>query len=113
MNSVKNLFTDIPENLRDELVETILQTSSFRIERIVSRGQRSQDGFWYDQDEDEWIILLKGSAVLRFEDQPENIIMTPGNYINIEKHRRHRVEWTDPEQETIWLAIHYQVRNKK
>jgi cupin 2 domain-containing protein len=113
MNSVKNLFTDIPENLRDELVETILQTSSFRIERIVSRGQRSPDGFWYDQDEHEWIILLKGGAVLRFEDQSENIIMTPGNYINIEKHRRHRVEWTDPEQETIWLAIHYQVSSKR
>ena len=113
MNSVKNLFADIPENLRDELVETILHASSFHIERIVSRGQRSPDGFWYDQDEHEWIILLKGSAVLRFEDQSENTIMTPGNYINIEKHRRHRVESTDPEQETIWLAIHYQVRNKK
>ena len=113
MKSVKNLFADIPENLRDELVETILQTSSFRLERIVSRGHCSPDGFWHDQDEHEWIILLKGSAVLRFEDQSENIIMNPGNYITIEKHRRHRVEWTDPEQETIWLAIHYQVRNKK
>ena len=110
MNAEKNLLAEIPENLRDELVETILQTSSFRIERISSRGQRSPDGFWYDQDEDEWIILLKGSAVLRFEDQSENITMTPGNYINIKKHRRHRVEGTDPEQETIWLAIHYQVR---
>jgi cupin 2 domain-containing protein len=54
-----------------------------------------------------------GSAVLCFEDQSENITLTPGNYINIEKHRRHRVEWTDLEQETIWLAIHYQLRNKK
>jgi cupin 2 domain-containing protein len=113
MNSVKNLFADIPENLREELVETILQASSFRIERIVSRGHCSPDGFWYDQDEHEWVILLKGSAVLRFEDQSENISMNPGDYINIEKHRRHRVEWTDLEQETIWLAIHYQVRNKK
>ena len=107
MNSIKNLFTDIPKNLKDELIETILQTSSFRIERIVSRGHCSPDGFWYDQDEHEWIILLKGSAAIRFEDQCEDIIMTPSNYINIKKHRRHRVEWTDPEQETIWLAIHY------
>jgi cupin 2 domain-containing protein len=113
MNSVKNFFADIPENLRDELVETILQASSFRIERIVSRGHCSPEDFWYDQDEHEWVIILKGSAVLRFEDQSENIIMNPGNYINIEKHRRHRVEWTDPEQETIWLAVHYQVRNNK
>ena len=113
MNSIKNLFADIPENLRDELIETILQTSGFRIERIVSRGHCSADGFWYDQDEHEWVILLKGSAILRFEDQSENITMTPGNYINIEKHQRHRVEWTDPEQETIWLVIHYQLSNKK
>ncbi len=109
MNPVKNLFADMPGSLKDELVETILQTSGFRIERIVSRGHCSPDGFWYDQDENEWVVLLKGSAVIRFEDQSENISMNPGNYINIEKHRRHRVEWTDPEQETIWLAIHYQV----
>jgi cupin 2 domain-containing protein len=109
MNPVKNLFADIPENLRDELVETILQASSFRIERIVSRGHCSPAGFWYDQGEHEWIILLKGSAVLRFEDQSESITLTPGNYINIEKHRRHRVECTDTEQDTIWLAIYYQV----
>jgi cupin 2 domain-containing protein len=113
MNPGNNLFAEIPGNPRDELVETILQTSGFRVERIVSRGHCSPDGFWYDQDEHEWVVLLKGSAVLRFEDQSENIIMNPGNYINIEKHRRHRVEWTDPEHETIWLAIHYQVRNKK
>ena len=113
MNSVKNLFEDIPENLREELVDTILHASSFRIEKIVSRGHRSPEGFWYDQDEHEWVILLKGSAVLRFEDKSEDISMNPGNYINIEKHRRHRVEWTDPEQETIWLAIHYQMQNNK
>jgi len=113
MNPVNNLFADIPENLKDELIETVLQASSFRVERIVSRGHCSPDGFWYDQDEDEWIILLKGGAVVRFEDQSENVIMNPGDYINIEKHRRHLVEWTDPEQETIWLAIHYQAGNKK
>jgi len=109
---MKNLFADIPENLSDELSETLLQTSSFRIERIVSRGHCSPENFWYDQDENEWLILLKGSAVLRFEDQSENITMNPGNYINIEKHRRHRVEWTDSEWETVWLAVHYKDFNK-
>lgn len=113
MNSIKNLFADIPENLRDELIEKILQTSSFRIERIVSPGHCSPNGFWFDQDEHEWVILLKGSVILRFEDQPENITMNPGNYINILKHRRHRVGWTDTEQETIWFPIHYELRNKK
>jgi cupin 2 domain-containing protein len=104
---MKNLFADIPKNLSDELFETLLQTSSFRIERIVSNGHCSPKGFWYDQDDNEWVILLKGRAVLRFEDQYENIKMNPGNYINIEKHRRHRVEWTDSTQETLWLAVHY------
>jgi len=107
MNPLKNLFVDIPQNLKDELIETILHTSSFRIERIASRGHSSPEGFWYDQDEHEWVILIKGSAILRFEDQSESIRMNPGNFINIEKHRRHRVEWTDPDQETIWFAVLY------
>jgi cupin 2 domain-containing protein len=110
---LKNLFANIPENLSDELFENLLQTSSFRIERIVSKGHCSPKGFWYDQDDNEWVILLKGSAVLRFEDQSESITMNPGNYVNIEKHRRHRVEWTDPEHETIWLAVHHSTENNK
>ena len=109
---MKNLFADIPKDLSDELFETLLQTSCFRIERIVSRGHCSPKGFWFDQDDNEWVILLKGRAVLHFEDQSENITMNPGNYINIEKHRRHRVEWTDPEQETVWLAVHYEGSTK-
>ncbi len=108
MTSANNLFSDIPPECKEELLETILKRETFRIERIVSHGHSSPEGFWYDQDENEWVILLKGSAVLRFEDQAENITMNPGDYIHIEKHRRHRVEWTDPEQDTVWLAVHYQ-----
>ncbi len=108
MNSQRNLFSDIPKNLSGELIETLLQTSGLRIERIVSNGHCSPEGFWYDQDDNEWVILLKGRAVLRFEAQAEDITMNPGNYIHIKKHRRHRVEWTDPEQETVWLAVHYE-----
>jgi cupin 2 domain-containing protein len=107
VNPVRDLFADIGESLRNELVETILQTYGFRIERIVSRGHSSPEDFWYDQEEHEWVILLKGSAVLRFEDQYESITMNPGNYIKIGKHQKHRVEWTDPEQDTIWLAVYY------
>jgi cupin 2 domain-containing protein len=110
---MKNLFADIPKNLSDELFETLLQTSGFRIERIVSRGHCSPKNFWYDQDDNEWVILLKGSAVLRFEDPAEQITMNPGNYLHIERHRRHRVEWTDLGQETLWLAIHYPAENNK
>jgi len=108
----KNLFADIPKDLSNELFETLLQTPSFRIERIVSNGHCSPEGFWYDQDDNEWVILLKGSAVLRFENDDESIALKSGDYIHIDKHQRHRVEWTDPEEETIWLAIHYQVGNK-
>lgn len=104
---MKNLFADIPENLRDELFETLLQARGFRIERIVSRGHCSPAGFWYDQDENEWVILLKGSAGLRFKGQEEVFVLNPGTYLHIDKHVRHRVEWTDPNQETIWLAVHY------
>jgi len=104
---LKNLFTDIPLNLSNEWFDNLFQTPALRVERIVSRGQCSPGGFWYDQDEHEWIVLLKGQAVLRFEDRDEAVTMNPGDYLHIDKHRRHRVEWTDPEQETVWLAVHY------
>jgi cupin 2 domain-containing protein len=110
---LKNLFTDIQKDLSGELIETLLQTSSFRIERIVSKGHCSPKGFWYDQDDNEWVILLKGRAMLRFEKDDESITLNTGDYIHIDKHLRHRIEWTDTEQETIWLAIHYQASNKK
>ena len=104
---MKNLFADIPENLKNELFQTILQTPGFRVERIVSHGHCSPDGFWYDQDENEWVILLKGSAGLRFEDQDSVLVLNTGDYLHINGHQRHRVEWTDPKQETIWLAVYY------
>ena len=103
----KDLFADIPDELKEELIETILQTSNFRIERIVSQGHCSPEGFWYDQSDNEWVILLKGGAILRFENQSQLIRMKPGDYFHIEQHVRHRVEWTDPEQETIWLAVFF------
>ena len=104
---LKSIFADIHQDLADEFFETILKVPHFRIERIISRGHSSPTGFWYDQGENEWVLLLKGSATLRFEDQPENVTMKTGDFLNIEKHRRHRVERTDPDQDTIWLAVHY------
>jgi cupin 2 domain-containing protein len=102
-----NLFADIPGDLRDECIETLLETSGFRVERIVSRGHRSPAGFWYDQDEKEWVALLKGSAGLRFEGREDLIILHTGDSVHIDQRRRHRVEWTDAAQDTIWLAIYY------
>jgi cupin 2 domain-containing protein len=102
-----NLFADVPEHGAAEQFRELLTRHGIRIERIVSSGQASPPGFWYDQPHAEWVLLLRGEARLRFEDQPDPIALEPGSYVDIAPHRRHRVEWTDPEQATIWLAIHY------
>lgn len=104
---MKNIFADIPDNLKDEFFETLLETTDFRIERIISQGHASGDEFWYDQDENEWIILLEGGAVLRFADKGKLVVLHPGDYLNIPPRHKHRVEWTDPNQQTVWLAIYY------
>ena len=106
MRTVNNLFADIPREMPEELVGEILRTDAFRVERIVSRGQASPPGFWYDQDTDEWVLLVKGSASLSFADGSE-IALGPGDHLLIPRHVRHRVERTDPEGETIWLAVHF------
>jgi cupin 2 domain-containing protein len=104
---MKNLFADIPLGLPNELVETLLKADNLRIERIVSNGQESPAGFWYDQTQHEWIVVLKGAARLRFEGEDEPAQMKPGDWINIPAHKRHRVEWTATDEPTVWLAVHY------
>lgn len=101
-----SLFADLPPHLPDELFTTLLEATNIRIERIVSHGHTSPDGFWYDQCQHEWVVLLKGAAKLKFED--EIIEMRPGDSVNIPSHRKHRVEWTTPDEPTIWLAVHYE-----
>ena len=102
---MNNLFSDIPADLPEELVETLLQGNKIRIERIVSQGHSSPEDFWYDQDQHEWVLVLKGSARLQFDE--DSVEMKPGDYLNIPAHKRHRVESTTPDEPTIWLAIHY------
>lgn len=100
-----NLFTDISANLPDELSTALLVAKNVRIERIVSHGHTSPEDFWYDQDEHEWVIVLKGAARLRFDD---NVMeLKRGDFVNIPAHQRHRVEWTTPDEPTIWLAVFY------
>lgn len=106
-----NLFTEVPADFPDELVETLLDAGRVRIERIVSRGHASAEGFWYDQPQAEWVVVLRGSGRLRFEGESEVLEMRPGDFVNIPAHRRHRVEWTSPDEPTIWLAIHYDDRS--
>ncbi|HPA14870.1 MAG TPA: cupin domain-containing protein [Desulfobacterales bacterium] len=106
MNS-GNIYLNIPHHLPDEIFENIILTGGIKIERILSKGHCSPEGHWYNQEKNEWVMVLKGRAGLQFK-QNENIIeMQPGDYINIPAHCEHRVEWTDSEEETIWLAVHY------
>jgi len=104
---VANLFAPIPPELPEEIFEVLVQTKNFRLERILSAGQATPPGTWYDQDTHEWVVLLSGSAGLRFADEPEPRVLRPGDYLLIPAHRRHRVEWTDPARPTVWLALHY------
>ena len=100
-----NLFADIPPGLPDELFATLVDAGGVRIERIVSHGHASPEDFWYDQERHEWIVVLKGAAKLRFEN--EIIELKPGDHVNIPAHKKHRVEWTTPAEPTIWLAVFY------
>ncbi|MDD1621339.1 MAG: cupin domain-containing protein [Methylococcaceae bacterium] len=100
-----SIFADIPKQLPLELCQTLLTKPNVRIERIISKGHSSADGFWYDQTQDEWVILLQGRARLSFRDTP-SIELNAGDYLLIPAHYQHRVDWTAPDVETIWLAIH-------
>ena len=102
-----NLFTPIESAVGHEVFEELLRGGACRLERIVSTGQTTPAGQWYDQDAHEWVVLLSGHARLRFEDQDELLDMQPGDYVNIPAHRRHRVESTDTNHPTVWLALHY------
>ena len=101
----ENLLAGIPPKLPEELFTTLHRAEGLRIERIVSEGHRSPDGFWYDQDEHEWVVVLEGKAAIQFEDDPEPVELVRGSYLNIPAHRKHRVAWTSPAEKTVWLAI--------
>jgi cupin 2 domain-containing protein len=101
-----NLLAQIPASLPDEITETLVQSKNVRIERIVSCGQASPEGFWFDQDQNEWVAVIQGAARLQFED--EVVEMNSGNWVNIAAHRRHRVEWTTPHEPTTWLAVFFE-----
>ena len=102
-----NIFSSIPQGDDQESFEEILSSGNIRIERIISRKHTSPPGHWYDQEQDEWVILLAGRATLMIEGISDAISLKPGDYLNIPAHTRHRVEWTDEAEETIWLAVHY------
>jgi cupin 2 domain-containing protein len=106
MPIIENIFSKIPEQVPDELFQTLLSNKQIKIERIISKGHSSSVNNWYDQIQDEWIILLEGQAKLQFANNTALLNLNPGDYLFIPAHSKHRVHWTDPTITTIWLAIH-------
>jgi cupin 2 domain-containing protein len=99
-----NLFEALPSLQAEEQIDRLIDRPGLRIERIVSTGQASPPGYWYDQPDDEFVVLLSGAARLRFgQDEME---LRPGDWVEIPAHLRHRVEWTQADPPTVWLAIH-------
>ena len=112
MTVSKNIFAQIPETLPEELFEVIAGNQDVKIERIVGQGHKSTDEFWYEQQQHEFVILLKGQAKLQFADNGNETIeheidLNTGDYLTIVAGCKHRVSWTSPETECIWLAVHY------
>lgn len=104
---MRNLFADLPDQIPEEVVTVLGENPNIRIERIVSTGHNSPEGYWYDQDEAEFVVLLRGEAKLLFEGDDLPLHMIPGDFVQIPAHRKHRVAWTTPNQPTVWIAVFY------
>ena len=102
-----NILSSLPRKAAQEEISTLLATSNLRVERIVSHGHASPEGFWYDQDWAEWVIVVQGSAELLFEGESAPYVLKAGDYVAIAPHARHRVTATDPREPTVWLAVHH------
>jgi cupin 2 domain-containing protein len=101
-----SLTRSLPQRGQEELVETLVGGGSVRVERIVSHGHASPQGYWYDQEESEYVLLVEGRARLELEGLGE-FDLGPGDWIDIPARQRHRVAWTTPEVATVWLAVFY------
>lgn len=104
---IRNILADLPPALSGEAFDTLIESDSVRIERIVSNGQATPAGEWYDQERDEWVLVLAGSAGLLFEGAQEPQCLGAGDCTLIPAGCRHRVDWTDPAAKTVWLAVHF------
>jgi len=102
---IDNIFNDIKIDKENEQFIDLLKHKNIRIERIVSNGQSSPVNFWYEQEENEFVIVLKGEAILEFEDRKS--FLKEGDFINIPSWEKHRVKYTSNKTSTIWLAIFY------
>jgi len=102
-----SLFADLPFEAVEEVLTDLVRSDGFRLVRIVSDGQSTPQDEWYDQVECEWVVLIRGSAGLLFEGDAAPRTLSPGDFVHIPPHRKHRVAWTDPEDLTVWLALYY------
>ncbi|MFT5048235.1 MAG: cupin 2 domain-containing protein [Porticoccaceae bacterium] len=103
---IGNLFESLPEDMSKEVFTDIIQGENIKIGRIVSKGQSSPKMGWYDQDDNEWVIILKGEAIISFENS-DDVHLVAGGHLNIPAHTKHKVTWTKANMDTIWLAVHY------
>jgi len=110
-SEIGNILAGLPPALSGEVVDTLAESDSVRIERIVSNGQATPEGEWYDQERDEWVLVLAGSAGLLFEGALEPQRLVAGDCALIPAGCRHRVAWTDPDMKTVWLAVHFESTN--
>ena len=99
------MFANIPATIPTEIFESLIQTDTIKIERIISKGQQSAEGYWYDQDQAEFVLVLQGQARIQFE--THTVDLNAGAYLNSAAHQKHRVAWTTPTEETLWLAVFY------
>jgi len=102
-----NLLAGLPDASSGEKFETLLERNGVRMERIVSHGQATPDGEWYDQEGDEWVMVIAGRAGLLIEGESQPRVLGPGDHADLPAHCRHRVTWTDPDGPTVWLAVHW------
>ena len=103
-----NLRRDLPaRSLPDEAVDLLVDRPGLRIERIVSTGQATPEGQWYDQETDEWVLLVEGEARLRIEGETTDRELIAGDWVFLSAHCRHRVTWTRSEPPTVWLTVHF------
>lgn len=102
-----DLFASVSAETVVELFEELFQLDGVKAERIISNGHSSPPGDWYDQSWNEWVMVVAGEALIRLESEPEPRHLKAGQWLLLPAHCRHRVEWTVPDQETIWLALHW------
>ena len=103
---MRNILEGVPDKTAEEQIEILLSRPGIAIERIVSTGQASPPGFWYDQPQDEWVMVLKGAAALLIEGEAERRL-APGDFVFLPARKRHRVTWTAADEPTVWLAVHF------